>query len=105
MLLNNLHPIEIIIQPFKNIVMSEEQKKAGEGAEEKGFFDKMKDKLEDLKDKAEDAWEKVEDKAEEIWDKVEDKAEDAWDATKKKAAEIKDKFDGDNDETPKPEKK
>ena len=78
--------------------MSEEIKAAGEGAaEEKGFFDKMKDKLEDLKDKAEDVWEKVEDKAEEVWDKVEDKAEDLWDATKEKAAEIKDKFDGDDD--------
>lgn len=77
--------------------MSDEVKKEGAAPEEKGFFDKMKDKLEDLKDKAEDAWEKVEDKAEEIWDKVEDKAEDAWDATKKKAAEIKDKFDGDDD--------
>jgi ElaB/YqjD/DUF883 family membrane-anchored ribosome-binding protein len=90
--------------------MSEEIKKEGEAAAsaEKGFLDKVKDKLEDLKDKAEDAWEKVEDKAEAIWDKVEDKAEDVWDAAKEKAADLKDKivdtFDGD-DKKPTEEKK
>lgn len=90
--------------------MSEEIKKEGEAAAsvEKGFLDKVKDKLEDLKDKAEDVWEKVEDKAEDVWDKVEDKAEDIWDATKEKAGNIKDKivdtFDGD-DKKPTEEKK
>ncbi len=77
--------------------MSDEIKKAAEGAEEKGFFDKMKDKLEDLKDKAEDVWEKVEDKAEDLWDATKEKAEDLKD-------KIVDKFDGDDD-APKEEKK
>ncbi len=71
--------------------MSEEIKPAGQ--EEEGFFDKMKDKFEDLKDKAE-----------EVWDKVEDKAEEVWDATKEKASDLKDKivdrFDGDDVPTP-----
>jgi ElaB/YqjD/DUF883 family membrane-anchored ribosome-binding protein len=82
--------------------MNEEFKKEGEAAAsaERGFLDKVKDKLEDLKDKAEDVWDKVEDKAEDLWDKVEDKAEEVWDAAKEKGGNLKDKiidtFDGDN---------
>jgi len=62
----------------------------------KGWFSKGKGMAGEVAEKAEGAWDKTKD----VREKAGDMAESAWDKTKDVAGDIKDKFDGDDDEKP-----
>lgn len=82
--------------------------------ENKSFFDKMKDKAEELAQGFEDTMEKLEDAAERKLDELRanekvapyiQKGEELWEKLEDKAEELKDKFLGDDDKKKEPEQK
>ncbi|MDZ4680750.1 MAG: hypothetical protein SH848_18760 [Saprospiraceae bacterium] len=82
--------------------------------EEKGFFDKMKDKAEELAQGFEDTMEKLEDAAERKLEELRanekiapyiQKGEALWEKLEDKAGELKDKLMGDEDKKEEEEKK
>ncbi len=68
----------------------------------KGWFSKSKKAAGGVAEKAggmaEGAWDKTKDKTKVVAEKAGDMAEGAWEKTKDVAEDIKDKFDGDDDD-------
>jgi ElaB/YqjD/DUF883 family membrane-anchored ribosome-binding protein len=81
------HKFVFYLNPLKIHIMSDEIVK------EESFFDKLKNKAEELADKAGDVWEDVKDKAEDAWEAAKDKAEDLKEKAEDKFEELTGKHD------------